>query len=456
MSLEICHEQLSDARWMELLPLIQQHQVVRLEFCDLTEGRCRDISSALWANPTLTELSLNHNELGDAGVHLVLQGLQSPTCKIQSLSLQYCGLTETGCGVLSSLLPSMPTLRELYLSGNSLGDGGLLLLSKGLQDAQCHLEKLQLEYCNLSDASCEPLASVLKAKSNIKELVVSNNDIHEAGMRTLLRGLKDSACLLETLWLESSGVTAANCKDLCDVMAARPFLQDLELGDSRLGDAGVATLCSWLLHPSCRLRKLWLWECDITAKGCRDLSQVLRTNQNLKALSLMLNRLGDEGAQLLCEALQEPTCQLECLWVKECSFTAACCPYFRAVLAQNKFLTELQLGENNLGDTGVQELCQGLGQPGSVLQVLGLVDCKLTNSSCSSLASVLLACHSLRVLDLSNNGLGDPGALQLLESLRQPACALDCLAVFDVYLSSGVWDQLEALEKEKPSLRIIS
>ncbi|XP_003461337.2 ribonuclease inhibitor isoform X1 [Cavia porcellus] len=456
MSLEIRCEQLSDTRWTELLPLIQQHQVVRLQDCGLTEERCRDISSALQANPTLIELCLSTNELGDAGVHLVLQGLQSPTCKIQSLSLPYCGLTETGCGILPSVLPSMPTLRELRLSGNSLGDGGLRLLSRGLLDAQCHLEKLHLDYCSLSDASCEPLASMLRAKTNIKKLVMSNNDIHEAGIRMLLSGLKDSACPLETLWLENCGVTAATCKDLCDVVAAKPSLQDLDLGNNRLGDAGLAVLCSQLLHPSCRLRKLWLWECDITTEGCKNLCQVLMAKQSLKALSLMLNRLGDEGARLLCEALREPTCQLECLWVKECGFTAACCPYFREVLAQNKFLTELLLSENNLGNTGVQELCQALCQPGSVLQVLELVDCNLTNSSCSNLALVLLACHSLRELDLSNNGLGDPGVLQLVESLRQPSCTLECLLLFDIYVSDEVRDQLEALEKEKPPLRIIS
>lgn len=43
------------------------------------------------------------------------------------------------------------------------------------------------------------------------------------------------------------------------------------------------------------------------------------------------------------------------------------------MLAQNKFLTELLLSENNLGNTGVQELCQALCQPGSVLQVLEYV-----------------------------------------------------------------------------------
>lgn len=66
------------------------------------------------------------------------------------------------------------------------------------------------------------------------------------------------------------------------------------------------TLHAWM---SCRL-----WECDITAEGCRDLCRVLKAKQSLKELSLAENQLGDEGARLLCESLLEPGCQLESLW----------------------------------------------------------------------------------------------------------------------------------------------
>lgn len=58
---------------------------------------------------------------------------------------------------------------------------------------------------------------------------------------------------------------------------------------------------------------------------------------------------------------------------------------------------------------------------------LSLGDCEVTNSGCSSLASLLLANRSLRELDLSNNCVGDPGVLQLLGSLEQPGCALEQL-----------------------------
>nr|KAF6398555.1 ribonuclease/angiogenin inhibitor 1 [Molossus molossus] len=243
MSLDLHYEQLSDSRWTELLPLLQQSQVVRLVDCGITEGRCKDMSSALRDNTALTELSLCSNELGDAGTHLVLQGLQ-PTCRIQKLSLQNCCLSEAGCGALSSVLRSLPSLRELDLSYNQLGDAGLRLLCEGLLDPQCHVERLQLEYSNLTAASCEPLAAVLRTKQELKELVVNNNDIGEAGARTLCQGLADSVCPLESLKLESCGLTSANCQDLSGIVGAKASLRVLELGNNRLGDVGVAELCS--------------------------------------------------------------------------------------------------------------------------------------------------------------------------------------------------------------------
>ncbi|XP_011235826.2 ribonuclease inhibitor isoform X1 [Ailuropoda melanoleuca] len=455
MSLDIQCQQLSDARWTELLPLLQQSEVVRLDDCGLTEMRCKDISSALQANPSLTELSLCTNELGDAGVHLVLQGLQSPTCKIRKLSLQNCCLTKTGCGVLPDMLRSMPTLRELYLNDNPLGDAGLQLLCSGLLDPQCHLEKLQVEYCNLTAASCESLASALRAKRHFKELAVSNNELGEAGVRVLCRGLVDSACQLEVLKLENCGLTSASCEDLCGVVASKPSLQELDLGDNKLGDQGIATLCPRLLHPSCQIRVLWLWDCDITTAGCRDLCRVLRAKESLKEMSLAGNALGDEGARLLCESLLEPACQLQSLWVKSCSFTAASCQHFSSMLTRNTCLVELQLSNNKLGDCGVQQLCQGLSQPGAALQVLWLGDCDVANSGCASLASVLLVNRSLRELDLSNNCMGEEGILRLMESVEQPGCVLEQLVLYDIYWSEEMDNSLRALEGRKPSLRVI-
>ncbi|CAD7681912.1 unnamed protein product [Nyctereutes procyonoides] len=322
---------------LETTQLLNNRRVIIIEYYEVPRVRVR---GGEYPRVGTQGTMVCTNELGDAGVHLVLQGLQSPTCKIQKLSLQNCCLTKTGCGVLPAVLRSMPTLRELHLSDNPLEDAGLQLLCEGLLDPQCHLEKLQLEYCNPTAASCECLASALRTKQHFKELAVSNNEIGEA--------------------LENCGLTPASCEDLRAVVASKTSLRELDLGDNKLGDQGIAVLCPSLLHPSCQIRVPWLWECDVTATGCRDLCRVVSAKESLEELSLVCNALGDEGARLLCENLLEPRSRLQSLWVKSCNFTAACCHHFGTMLTQNKHLVELQLSNNKLGDSGVRELCQAL------------------------------------------------------------------------------------------------
>jgi len=56
--------------------------------------------------------------------------------------LSDCGVTAEGCAALASALRSDSDLRELDLSGNKVGDKGVKLLSDGLKDPHCKLEKL--------------------------------------------------------------------------------------------------------------------------------------------------------------------------------------------------------------------------------------------------------------------------------------------------------------------------
>jgi len=58
--------------------------------------------------------------------------------------LRSCGVTDEGCAALASALRSNPEhLKELDLSWNKIGDPGVKLLSAGLEDPQCKLEKLE-------------------------------------------------------------------------------------------------------------------------------------------------------------------------------------------------------------------------------------------------------------------------------------------------------------------------
>ncbi|XP_056657036.1 ribonuclease inhibitor isoform X3 [Monodelphis domestica] len=455
MSLEIQCEDLSSARWTEILPSMKQYGVIRLDDCGLTNAMCANISSVLQANASLTELSLPNNELKDEGAQLVLQGLQNPACKIQKLSLQNCSITGASCELIPALLRTKSTLKDLQLSDNHLGDEGVRLLCEGLLDPQCSMEKLELEYCEFTTASCEALSSVLKAKGSLQELTLNNNELGDAGVALLCQGLLDPNCKLQMLRLEGCGITSAGCKELSTVLQTKESLLELCLGENKLGDAGLAQLCEGILSPSCRLQTLWLWECDISAEGCQALARVLKSKPSLKKTSLICNQLGDEGAQQLCQALLDPGCRLEELWLRTCGFTVASCAHFCAVLEKNRTLKELQLSNNALEDAGLEQLAKSLMHPDCTIQSLWLGDCEFSDACCTALASVLLANHTLKELDLSNNGLGDVGILRLVGSLKQPACTLEQLVLFDIYWTEQVDEELNALKDTKPSLRII-
>ncbi|XDV33219.1 hypothetical protein PO909_003725 [Leuciscus waleckii] len=81
--------------------------------------------------------------IGDSGVKLFSAGLANPHCKLETLWLRECGVTDEGCAALASALRSNPShLRKLHLSGNKLGDSGVKLFSAGLENPHCKLEIL--------------------------------------------------------------------------------------------------------------------------------------------------------------------------------------------------------------------------------------------------------------------------------------------------------------------------
>uniref|UniRef100_A0AAZ3Q737 Uncharacterized protein n=1 Tax=Oncorhynchus tshawytscha TaxID=74940 RepID=A0AAZ3Q737_ONCTS len=138
----------SEEGLLRLLPVVKASRAALLSGCLVTEEGCASLVSALESNPShLRELDLSNNDLKDSGVKLLSAGLGNPHCKLETLRLSRCLVTEEGCASLVSALRSNPShLRELDLSYNHPGDSGVRLLSAGLEDPHCRLEKLNVEH----------------------------------------------------------------------------------------------------------------------------------------------------------------------------------------------------------------------------------------------------------------------------------------------------------------------
>ncbi|XP_062311531.1 NACHT, LRR and PYD domains-containing protein 12-like isoform X6 [Osmerus eperlanus] len=190
------------------------------------------------------------------------------------------------------------------------------------------------------------------------------------------------------------------------------------LTDMDLRHEGCASLASSLQSPDCPLRELHLE--GITVSGYDDDDE-------------------DEDGDLnvVLAALRGPQCKLEILRLKRCYLTEDSCRKLSSALSSNCHLRELDLSHNNLQDSGVKLLSDGLKSPHCRLKILRLSFCGVTEEGCASLASALISNCRLRELDLSFNHPGDT-------VLSGPLCRLEKL---NVDHNEEIWVKPQLLKK---------
>ncbi|XP_046881687.1 NACHT, LRR and PYD domains-containing protein 12-like isoform X4 [Hypomesus transpacificus] len=270
-------------------------ETLRLSGCHITEEGCASLGSALKSNPSLLrDLDLSNSDLKDAGIKMLSAVLQDPLCKLEKLRLSGCHIKEEGCASLVSALKSNPFLRELHLSKCDLQILDMKVLSSLQENPLCKLESLRLSGCQITEKGCASLGSALKSNpSLLRDLDLSNSDLRDSGMKLLSAGLGNPLCKLETLRLSGCLVTEEGCASLASALRSNPFhLRELDLSYNHPGEKGLKLLSAGLQDPHCRLEKLnvdhggecwikpglvkaWRYACELTLDpntAYRDLS----------------------------------------------------------------------------------------------------------------------------------------------------------------------------------------
>ncbi|XP_039615814.1 NACHT, LRR and PYD domains-containing protein 12-like isoform X2 [Polypterus senegalus] len=399
---------------------------------------CAVLGSVISFCGELQNLDLSNTYLTPESTWRLTPGL---SCS-RNVVLNSCHFTSGCCGALSLVLSTKHSrLIHLELSDNNLEDSGVHLLCEGLRNANCKLETLELSSCGLTSKCCKALSSALSAEhSHLTGLRLDKNKLKDSGVHLLNEGLRNPNCRLKILGLDSCGLTSGNCEALALVLSSGcSQLTVLELGDNQLKDSGVRLLCEGLSIKNCKLERLRLKACGLTSGCCQALSFALSfEHSHLFDVWLNDNKLGDSGVRLLCEGLRSKNCKLETLRLSNCYLTSGCGVALSSALSSDhSHLTELWLGGNNLGDSGVRLLYDGLRNPNCKLQKLSLMSCGLTSGCCAALSTALSAQHSsLTSLELGDNKLKDSGVRLLCEGLRSRNCKLKGL---DGGLCSHLW-----------------
>ncbi|XP_041823932.1 NACHT, LRR and PYD domains-containing protein 5-like isoform X20 [Melanotaenia boesemani] len=437
-----------------LIPAVRNCRKFRLTGFQLLEADYEVIASALKSNSShLTEVDLSNISLEDSGVKKLCDGLESPNCRLETLRLKKCSLSEISCASLTSALKSNPShLIELNLSDDNM-TSAVKDLCGFLESPHCRLETLRLQYCRLSEISLAFLVSALKSNpSHLTELDLTYNNLQESDVKELLDLVEIPNNRLETLRCECLSFKHIICESLASALNKDPTdLTKLDLSNETLKDSDAKQLCIFLESPYCRLETLRLKNCSLSEISCAPLISALKSNpSHLIELDLSDNNNMTSAVKDLCGFLESPHCRLKTLRLENCSLSD-CASLTSALKSNPSHLIELDLSDNNNMTSAVKDLCGFLESPHCRLETLSLKSCFMSEISCASLTSSLKSNPShMTQLDLSDNNMTS-AVKDLCGFLESPHCRLETLRLKSCFMSEISCASLTSSLKSNPS-----
>ncbi|XP_052409502.1 NACHT, LRR and PYD domains-containing protein 12 isoform X2 [Carassius gibelio] len=301
------------------------------------------------------------------------------------------------------------------------------LMGLSLKSSQNLLKGLII---NTKDTS----VSIRKISAHIKELQKDINYISDESSVNLfycLLELKDHSLYEEIKSYFSSDEDPGRnlSSSMCTVMIYILLMSEMVL-DKFNPKRFVYSNFRRLLPAVRCCRKARFDGCDLNETCCETVCSALQlSNSHLTELDLSSNDLQDSGVKLIYDGVKSPHCRLNILRLCGCNLTGQSCESLSSALqSPNCVLRELDLSNNDLQDSGVKLLSEGLKSPNCQLETLRFSICNLTAQSCENLSSALQSSNSvLREVDLSNNDLQDSGVKVLSEGLKSLNCHLGIL-----------------------------
>ncbi|XP_056299317.1 NACHT, LRR and PYD domains-containing protein 3-like [Pseudoliparis swirei] len=193
---------------------------------------------------------------------------------------------------------------------------------------------------------------------------------------------------------------------------------------------------------------------ELSPLHCSALAYMLQASkQDLGVLDLKSYNTSEEGRRRLIPAVRISRKAI----LADCNVNEAWLKHLAVGLRfPDMPLRHLDLSNNDLKDSGVKLLCEGLSSQCCRLEALRLSGCQITGVGCASLASALGSKASkLMELDLSYNHPGESGRKELSKLTDDPRCKINLdhggsqrmKAGFRKYACTLTWDPSRAHEK---------
>lgn len=254
----------------------------------------------------------------------------------------------------------------------------------------------QLTYINLSDNALgakgvQAVSELLAGQNKLEHLFFCNNGLAADAANLITNTLMESSpTSLLTLHFHNNLLETPGAVALAPIIESSPKLTDFRFSSLRLARDGSVHICK-AIKPcmSTTLRKLNLSDNAFGPEGATALADALRDAPFLTVLLIGDVLLGDEGVQLVCDALVEGAPKLE----------------------------QIDISANEMGLEGAKGLARLIGV-GRLTHVRA-EDNELGNSGAVRLSKGVIKSATLRRIDVSGSEIHSRGALALAKSVAR-------------------------------------
>ena len=195
-------------------PLMEQ---LYLPNCSIQEEDCTEMLKYLPLCRHLTDLNLNGNKVGKAGIHIAKcidnMGLNPP---LELLYLRNCSIPSDICGDILKSLSQCKLLALLDLGGHNLGNQGKLLaeIMKNF-GSDPGLKRLYLPNCSIQEEDCTEMLKFLPSCKHLISLDLNGNKVGKAGIH-ITKTIENMGLNppLELLYLRDCSIPNNICGDI--------------------------------------------------------------------------------------------------------------------------------------------------------------------------------------------------------------------------------------------------
>jgi Ran GTPase-activating protein 1 len=314
--------------------------------------------------------------------------------------------------VAAHVLKAMKSnLREVDLSDIVAGrpEGEALMVMAILSSA---LEGSCLTSLNLSDNALgekgvRAFSTLLKSQTSLQALYFMNSGISEDAARAICE-LLPSAQEIRILHFHNNMTGDAGAEVLAELVKRSPNLEDFQFSSSRVGIEGGIALAESL--QSCKmLRRIDVHDNMFGPDGGFALAKMLRMHTQLAEVYLSDLGLEDDGTVAVAEALANGATYLRVLELGGNEITAKAVSAIAACVQSLKFLTRLNLAENELKDKGAVVVCQALISGHEALKELDLSENMLGSIGAVAAAQAVAGKTGFGLLNLNRNHISKTG-----------------------------------------------